>query len=58
MVEGASERRKRRRSTSKPRCAAASAGGEGAKEIAAALALATGKPRRQIYQLALALKRD
>jgi 16S rRNA (cytidine1402-2'-O)-methyltransferase len=34
------------------------ASGEGAKEIAAALALATGKPRRQIYQLAVALKRD
>jgi 16S rRNA (cytidine1402-2'-O)-methyltransferase len=32
------------------------AAGEGAKEIAAALALATGKPRRQIYQLALALR--
>jgi 16S rRNA (cytidine1402-2'-O)-methyltransferase len=34
------------------------ASGEGAKEIAAALALSTGKPRRQIYQLAVALKRD
>jgi hypothetical protein len=33
------------------------AAGESAKEIAAALALATGKPRRQIYQLVLALKR-
>lgn len=29
--------------------------GEGAKEIAAAVAVLTGKPRRQIYQLALAL---
>ncbi len=34
------------------------AGGESPKEIAAALALQTGKPRRQIYQLAVALKRD
>jgi 16S rRNA (cytidine1402-2'-O)-methyltransferase len=34
------------------------AGGESPKEIAAALALVTGKPRRQIYQLAVALKRD
>jgi 16S rRNA (cytidine1402-2'-O)-methyltransferase len=34
------------------------AAGESPKEIAAALALATGKPRRQIYQLAIALKRD
>jgi 16S rRNA (cytidine1402-2'-O)-methyltransferase len=34
------------------------ADGESPKEIAAALALATGKPRRQIYQLAVALKRD
>jgi 16S rRNA (cytidine1402-2'-O)-methyltransferase len=33
------------------------AGGESPKEIAAALSLATGKPRRQIYQLAVALKR-
>jgi 16S rRNA (cytidine1402-2'-O)-methyltransferase len=33
-------------------------GGESPKEIAAALALKTGKPRRQIYQLAVALKRD
>jgi len=32
------------------------AAGEGPKEIAAALALATGKPRRQLYQLALALR--
>jgi 16S rRNA (cytidine1402-2'-O)-methyltransferase len=32
------------------------AAGESAKEISAALSLATGKPRRQIYQLALALK--
>jgi 16S rRNA (cytidine1402-2'-O)-methyltransferase len=32
--------------------------GEGPKEIAAALSLQTGKPRRQIYQLAVALKRD
>jgi 16S rRNA (cytidine1402-2'-O)-methyltransferase len=32
--------------------------GESPKEIAAALALQTGKPRRQIYQLAVALKRD
>jgi 16S rRNA (cytidine1402-2'-O)-methyltransferase len=32
--------------------------GESPKEIAAALALATGKQRRQIYQLAIALKRD
>lgn len=31
--------------------------GEGPKEIAAALALRTGKPKRQLYQLALALKR-
>ncbi len=31
--------------------------GVGPKEIAAKLALKTGKPRRQIYQLALALKR-
>jgi len=31
--------------------------GQSAKEIAAALALQTGKPRRHIYQLALALKR-
>ena len=30
--------------------------GEGPKEIAAALALTTGKPRRQLYQLALALR--
>jgi 16S rRNA (cytidine1402-2'-O)-methyltransferase len=30
--------------------------GEGPKEIAAALALATGKPRRQLYQLVLALR--
>jgi len=30
--------------------------GESPKEIAAALSLLTGKPRRQIYQLALALK--
>jgi hypothetical protein len=30
--------------------------GEGPKEIAAALALATGKPRRMLYQLALALR--
>jgi 16S rRNA (cytidine1402-2'-O)-methyltransferase len=34
------------------------AAGEGAKEIAAALSLVTGKPRRQIYQLALAVKRQ
>ena len=34
------------------------AGGESPKEIAAALALQTGKQRRQIYQLAIALKRD
>jgi 16S rRNA (cytidine1402-2'-O)-methyltransferase len=34
------------------------AGGESPKEIAAALALMTGKQRRQIYQLAVALKRD
>jgi 16S rRNA (cytidine1402-2'-O)-methyltransferase len=34
------------------------AGGESPKEIAAALALITGKQRRQIYQLAVALKRD
>jgi hypothetical protein len=34
------------------------AGGESPKEIAAAVALLTGKPRRQIYQLAVALKRD
>lgn len=33
------------------------AAGESPKEIAAALSLATGKPRRQIYQLAVALKR-
>jgi 16S rRNA (cytidine1402-2'-O)-methyltransferase len=33
------------------------ADGESPKEIAAALSLATGKPRRQIYQLAVALKR-
>jgi 16S rRNA (cytidine1402-2'-O)-methyltransferase len=32
------------------------AAGEGPKEIAAALALATGKPRRQLYQLVLALR--
>ncbi|HUS67445.1 MAG TPA: SAM-dependent methyltransferase, partial [Kofleriaceae bacterium] len=32
------------------------AAGEGPKEIAAALALKTGKPRRQLYQLALALR--
>jgi 16S rRNA (cytidine1402-2'-O)-methyltransferase len=32
------------------------ASGESPKEIAAALSLLTGKPRRQIYQLALALK--
>ena len=31
--------------------------GEGPKEIAAALSLKTGKPRRQIYQLALAVKK-
>jgi 16S rRNA (cytidine1402-2'-O)-methyltransferase len=31
--------------------------GESPKELAAALALATGKPRRQIYQLALARRR-
>jgi 16S rRNA (cytidine1402-2'-O)-methyltransferase len=31
--------------------------GENAKEIAAALSLRTGKPRRMIYQLAIALKR-
>jgi 16S rRNA (cytidine1402-2'-O)-methyltransferase len=31
---------------------------ESPKEIAAALALQTGKPKRQIYQLAVALKRD
>src|SRR5205823_5295838 len=34
------------------------AGGESPKEIAAALALLSGKPKRQIYQLAVALKRD
>jgi 16S rRNA (cytidine1402-2'-O)-methyltransferase len=34
------------------------AAGEGPKEIAAAVALLTGKPRRQVYQLAVALKRD
>ena len=34
------------------------AGGESPKEIAAALALVSGKPKRQIYQLAVALKRD
>jgi 16S rRNA (cytidine1402-2'-O)-methyltransferase len=34
------------------------AGGESPKEIAAALALMTGKQRRQIYQLAVALTRD
>jgi 16S rRNA (cytidine1402-2'-O)-methyltransferase len=33
------------------------AAGESPKEVAAALALATGKPRRMIYQLALALRR-
>jgi 16S rRNA (cytidine1402-2'-O)-methyltransferase len=33
------------------------AAGENAKEIAAALSLATGKPRRQIYQLALSVKK-
>lgn len=33
------------------------AAGESPKEIAAAVALQTGKPRRQIYQLAVALKR-
>jgi 16S rRNA (cytidine1402-2'-O)-methyltransferase len=31
---------------------------ESPKEIAAAVSLMTGKPRRQIYQLAVALKRD
>jgi 16S rRNA (cytidine1402-2'-O)-methyltransferase len=34
------------------------ADGESPKEIAAALALLSGKPKRQIYQLAVALKRD
>lgn len=34
------------------------AAGESAKEIAAALALKTGLPRRQLYQLAIAKKRD
>jgi 16S rRNA (cytidine1402-2'-O)-methyltransferase len=34
------------------------ADGESPKEIAAALALTSGKPKRQIYQLAVALKRD
>ncbi|MCA1665271.1 MAG: 16S rRNA (cytidine(1402)-2'-O)-methyltransferase, partial [Myxococcales bacterium] len=34
------------------------ADGESPKEIAAALALLSGKPKRQIYQLAIALKRD
>jgi 16S rRNA (cytidine1402-2'-O)-methyltransferase len=34
------------------------ANGESPKEIAAALALLSGKPKRQIYQLAIALKRD
>jgi 16S rRNA (cytidine1402-2'-O)-methyltransferase len=34
------------------------ADGESPKEIAAALALVSGKPKRQIYQLAVALKRD
>jgi 16S rRNA (cytidine1402-2'-O)-methyltransferase len=33
------------------------AAGEAAKEIAAALSLLTGKPRRQIYQLALSVKK-
>jgi 16S rRNA (cytidine1402-2'-O)-methyltransferase len=32
------------------------AAGQGPKEIAAALAVATGKPRRALYQLALALR--
>src|SRR5262249_12248348 len=31
--------------------------GESPKEIAAALSLLTGKPRRQVYQLAIALKK-
>jgi 16S rRNA (cytidine1402-2'-O)-methyltransferase len=34
------------------------ADGESPKEIAAALALLSGKPKRQIYQLAVALKHD
>lgn len=34
------------------------ADGESPKEIAAALAITSGKPKRQIYQLAVALKRD
>lgn len=34
------------------------AAGESPKEIAAVLALKSGKPRRQIYQLAVALKHD
>ena len=54
VVEGAGEARAEIDVEAEVRRRLAAA--ESPKEIAAALALATGKPRRQIYQLALALK--